>query len=50
MISEAGGFQFRISVIGVVADSAGWLIKKRPSRETAYWTLVFTMPLAEIRV
>ena len=36
---EAGGFQFRISVRGEVADSSGWLIKKRPSRATAYWTL-----------
>src|SRR4030095_15627590 len=41
----AGGFQFSISVIGVVADSSGWLIKKRPSRETSYWTLVIATAL-----
>src|SRR6267143_6497864 len=33
-----GGFQFWISVMGVaVVSSTVWLIRNRPSGETAYW-------------
>src|SRR5262249_23152645 len=39
------GFQFNRTVIGELVDvSTGWLIKKRPSRDTAYSCLLAPAP------
>ena len=44
----AADLQFRIKVIGAFEASSGWLIRKRPSRETIYSCLLAPEPGATL--